>query len=129
MYGVLFSALLLLTGALLLSTWHVVKTEQFVDASGSDISGTKLGDNATEYLANLLNTVFPKLKFSASTDPTTEPDPSDSELVRQYLRNDMAKLMKEEVLQLRQLVPVPTCASGGVSPSLAQGLESAAKPL
>lgn len=131
MYALLFLALTLLASALLLSTWDVVKTEQFIDGSGAivDSSGAKLGDNATEYLANLLNTIFPKIKFSASTDPTTEPDISDQELVRKYLRNDMAKLMKEEVLQLRKLVPVPACSAGGVSPSLAQGLETAAKPL
>ncbi len=131
MYTKLFFAFVLLGVALLLGTWHVVKTESFIDASGAktDASGAVVSDKASEYIANLLNAVFPKLKFTPSTESTTAPEIEDKELVRKYLQNDMAKLLKEEVLQLRQLVPVPACSAGGVSPALAQGLETYAKPM
>lgn len=129
MSGVLFLAFILLGIAFLVSTWNVIQLERFVDASGS--SPPPPIDATGKYLADLLNSIFPKIKFSAAEDtssPLDTMDITDQDLIRTYMKDEMPKLMKEELLQLRKLVPVSACSPGGVqsSPSLSQGIQTMA---
>jgi hypothetical protein len=126
MYTVLFSALCILALALLLSTWQVIQVEHFVaDASGNQVTDAS---GATMYLADLLNTVIPKVHFQ-TLGSAAPMDMTDEDLMRKYIKNDMTKLLKDEILQLRQTVPATvsaTVSEAPLTPSLQQGRESGA---
>jgi hypothetical protein len=89
-------------------------------------------DDSTVYqsLSELLRLLVPGINIRQKDQALNEMNlrtatqTSDQELIRNYMRKDLTKLLRDEVINLRNTVPILPTSQTSFTPSIAQGIEN-----